>query len=376
MFKLFSSDKEHEVEVTVSIPTLLKVLGFAIAAIIFFAALRKSSHALLLIFTAFFFALALNAPVSWIARHIPGKRKGSRALATTVSALLVIAVLALFLGSLIPPIVRQTQTLIDAAPGIIRDVRDGNSETGKFIKRYHLEKQVNDFSKDLSGRLKNASGSALTTVTKVGSSVFTVLTIIVLTFMMLVEGPRWLAFMRELLPDRHEAHTARLTKDMYRVVKGYVNGQVLLAAIASMMLLPGLLIFHVSYAFALLGVVFICGLIPMVGHTIGAVIVTLVALFHSPVSAIGILAYYITYQQIENYLIQPRLQANTTDMSPLLVFAAVIIGVSFSGLFGGLVAIPIAGCIRVLVLDYLRNKNLISSPVVRDEIKKATAETK
>ena len=371
MFKFLSANKDPEVEVTVSIHTLLKVLAFAIGAIIFFSALHKAAHALLLVFTAFFFALALNAPVSWLARHLPGKSKGSRALATSLSTLAVVAVLAIFLASIIPPIVRQTQNLINAAPGIIRDVRDSNSETGKFIKRYHLEKQVNDFSKDLSGRLKNVSGSALTTVTKVGTSVFTVLTILVLTFMMLVEGPRWIAFMRELLPDRHHEQTERLTKDMYRVVKGYVNGQVLLAAIASLMLLPGLLIFHVSYAFALLGVVFICGLIPMVGHTIGAVIVTLVALFHSPVSAVGILAYYITYQQIENYLIQPRLQANTTDMSPLLVFMAVVIGVSFSGLFGGLVAIPVAGCIRVLILDYLRTKNLISSPVVKEEIKEA-----
>lgn len=376
MFKLFSADKEREVAITVSIPTLLKVLGFAIAAVIFFAALRRASHALLLIFTAFFFALALNAPVSWIARHIPGKRKGSRALATSFSALLVLLVLGLLLASLIPPIVRQTQTFIDAAPGIIRDVRDGNSETGKVIKRYHLEKQVNDFSKDLSTRLKNASGSALTTVAKIGSSVFAVLTILVLTFMMLVEGPRWLAFMRELLPDRHHKQTARITDDMYRVVKGYVNGQVLLAAIASALLLPGLLIFHVSYAFALLGIVFICGLIPMVGHTIGAVIVTIVALFHSPLSAVGILVYYITYQQIENYLIQPRLQANTTDMSPLLVFMAVVVGVSFGGLFGGLVAIPVAGCLRVVVLDYLRTRNLIAAPVVADEIEHATDDTK
>jgi predicted PurR-regulated permease PerM len=158
---------------------------------------------------------------------------------------------------------------------------------------------------------------------------------------------------------------------MYRVVKGYVNGQVLLAAIAALMLLPGLLIFHVSYPIALLGVVFICGLIPMVGHTIGAIIVTFVALFHAPISALGILIYYIVYQQIENYLIQPRLQANTTDMSPLLVFMAVVIGVSFSGLLGGLVAIPIAGCIRVYVLDYLHTRNLIGAPVVKEEFKQA-----
>ncbi len=191
---------------------------------------------------------------------------------------------------------------------------------------------------------------------------------------MLAEGPRWVKLMRELLPGKHEERVARLTKDMYRVVKGFVNGQVLLAAIAAVMLLPGLIIFDVSYPVALLGVVFICGLIPMVGHTIGAVIVTLVALFTSPVSALGILIYYIVYQQIENYLIQPRVQANSTDMSPLLVFVSVVVGVSFGGLLGGLVAIPIAGCLRVLVVDYLRAKNLIDTPVARAEAEKvATA---
>jgi predicted PurR-regulated permease PerM len=141
-------------------------------------------------------------------------------------------------------------------------------------------------------------------------------------------------------------------------------------------LLPGLLIFNVSYPIALLGVVFICGLIPMVGHTIGAVIVTLVALFTSPLSALGILAYYILYQQIENYLIQPRLQANTTNMSPLLVFTSVIVGVSVSGLFGGLVAIPIAGCARIFVLDQLHRRNLLDKPVLAEEVKEAGAETK
>jgi predicted PurR-regulated permease PerM len=360
------------VEITVNVRTLIKVFLFAIGAFLFVLALRKAEHALLLVFTAFFLALALNAPVSWIARHLPGKSRGSRAVATSISALMVIVVLGAFVASLIPPIVRQTQSLIDSAPKIVRDVRSDNSDIGRLVKKYHLEKQVNNVSNELGDRLKNISGSAVSTATRIGSSVFSVLTILVLTFMMLVEGPRWVAFMRELVPDHKENHVMQVVNDMYRVVKGYVNGQVLLAAIATAMLLPGLLIFHVSYPVALLGVVFICGLIPMVGHSIGAVIVTIVALFHSPYSALGILIYYITYQQIENYVIQPRLQANSTDMSPLLVFSAVVIGVSFSGLFGGLVAIPIAGCIRVWVLDYLRTRNLIGAPVVKEEIKNAT----
>jgi predicted PurR-regulated permease PerM len=375
MFK-FLPKSASEVEITVSFRTLLKILLFAIAAILFFAALHKAAHALLLVFTAFFLALALNAPVSWIARHIPGKRRGSRALATSLSVLIVFIILGLFIASLVPPILRQTQSFINTAPQIVDDLRHGNNEAGRFIKRYHLEKQIDSFSDELNSRLHNVSGTAVSTVSKIGSSIFATLTIIVLTFMMLVEGPRWIAFMRELLPERHEDKVTELMSDMYRVVKGFVNGQVLLAAVASLMLLPGLIIFDVSYPIALMGVVFICGLIPMVGHTIGAIIVTLVALFTSPVSALGILIYYIVYQQIENYLIQPRVQANTTDMSPLLVFLAVVIGVSFSGLFGGLVAIPIAGCIRVLVMSYLHDNKMIQSPAVKKEVNEAISGTK
>jgi predicted PurR-regulated permease PerM len=97
----------------------------------------------------------------------------------------------------------------------------------------------------------------------------------------------------------------------------------------------------------------------MVGHTIGAIIVTLVALFHSVPAAIAILAYYILYQQIENYVIQPRIQANTTNLSPLLVLVAVLVGVSFGGLLGGLVAIPVMGCLRILVIDQLQKRHML-----------------
>jgi predicted PurR-regulated permease PerM len=113
----------------------------------------------------------------------------------------------------------------------------------------------------------------------------------------------------------------------------------------------------------------------MVGATIGAVIVSMVALASSPVSALIIFLIYLLYQQIENYIIQPKIQANSTDMSPLLIFSSVLIGVSFGGLFGGLFAIPIAGCIRIALLDYLKNHNyLADKPIIRQEV--AKAETK
>lgn len=166
---------------------------------------------------------------------------------------------------------------------------------------------------------------------------------------------------RRLVPKHDREHVDGLLADMYKVIRGFVNGQVLLAATAALLILVPLFLLEISYPIALMVIVFICGLIPMVGHYIGASIVTAVALFTSPIDAVVILGYYILYQQIENYIIQPAIQSNSTNMSPLLVFTSVIIGVSFGGLLGGLVAIPLAGCLRVLALDYLKSRKYLEN---------------
>ncbi len=353
------SKAPSEVEITISNRTVIRVLLLVVVTMLGIAAVKQASHALVLIFTAFFLTLALNAPVHWLSQRLPGKRRNSRTAATIISFLVVTLLLGGFLTSIVPPLVRQTSNFIGDVPGLMRQAQDKDSDIGKFISRYNLESQVQDFSNDLGQRLKGATGTAVSTVGKVGSSIFSVLTILVLTFMMLVEGPRWLRMFKDMIPDDQHEHAEKLALDMYKVVKGYVNGQVLLAALAAIFILPALVILDVSYPIAMMVIVFICGLIPMVGHTIGATIVSVVALFTSPVAALILLGYYILYQQIENYLVQPRIQANSTNMSPLLVFASVIIGVNFGGIFGGLVAIPLAGCLRILTLDYLRGKKII-----------------
>ena len=370
-------------EITISAVTLIKIVVTVVAAVIALAALRQMGHALVILFTAFFLALALNAPVAFFARHLPGKIRGSRAWGTTIAFLLVIGLLGAFLASIVPPLINQAQNLAQAAPGLIEDVQDQNGTVGDAIRKYNLEDQVNEFSKEVSDRVKGGAGKAFSTVQTFGSSVFTVLTVLVLTFMMLVEGPARLRFVKELIPARHQGLAKNITRDMYRVVKGYVNGQVILAALAAVLITPVFFIMGVDYPIGLTFIVFIAGLIPMVGHTFGAIIVSLVALFTSPTAAIVVLLYYLTYQQLENIFIQPKVQANSTDMSPLLVFGSVIVGVSFSGLLGGLVAIPVAGCIRVAFLEYLRYRDVSDAPTVKAEIdaatsggKKSTAKTK
>jgi len=376
MLGFTKSKKTDEIEVTISNRTVVRVLGLVIGSYLMLLALQKSTHALTLIFVAFFLALALNSPVNALARRLPGRSRGSRSAATGVSFLIIIAAFGIFIASIVPPLVKQTSRFVDDAPGLVEDLRDENTSIGSFVNRYNLEGQVDKLSSQSKNWIGELGGSAFGTVSRVGSNFFSALTVLVLTFMMLVEGPRWLSVAKRLTPDSREEHTAKLAGEMYGVVRGYVNGQVLLAAIAALMISIPLFVLDVSYPIALVVIVFICGLIPLVGHTIGAVIVSFVALFTSPLTALIILGYYILYQQIENYAVQPRIQANSTQMSPLLVFASLIVGIGIGGLLGGLVAIPLAACLRILVLDYLHSRNYLSKSEVNDIKKNPIAGTK
>jgi predicted PurR-regulated permease PerM len=368
-----NKDAENEVYVNISTRTVVRTIILIVVAYILFIAVRKSTHALVLIFTAFFLALALNAPVHWLSQIFPGKRRGSRTLGTLLSFLIVVIVLGGFIALVSPSIVRNTHSFIDNVPHLINEARAKNGALNRFVIRYNLQGQENSLVNQLTSRLHNFAGPAVSTVTGIAKSVVSVIIILVLTFMMLIEGPHWVNTVHNLVPRNQNLKLKDLTDDMYKVIRGYVNGQVILAAIAAVLIMPAVLILHLSNPLALMVIIFLCGLIPLIGHWIGASIITIVALFHSPWAAVVILVYYIVYINIENYIIQPKLQANTTNLSPLLVFIAVVIGVSFGGLLGALVAIPTMGCFRVLVVDYLQTRGVLKSI---DPTKELKAETK
>jgi len=358
------NDYEHEsikVDINVTNRTLIRIIAIIVASFLLILLFSKLTHSILLIFIAFFLALFLNAPVSRLARFLPGKRKGSRSMATTLSFLLVIVLLAIFASYVIPPLIQQTEKFIAVSPRLINETKNQHTTLGHFIRHHNLEAFVGALSHQISIWVKHIGDNAFSSITKVLDSIVSMLAILVLTFMMLVEGPRWVNFFKQsIVPKKQSSLMNKLLDDMYVVIKGYVNGQVLLAFIAAILIAPALFILHISYPIALIVVVFLAGLIPVIGHTIGAVIISIVALFHSLPAAIIILIYYIFYMQVENYLLQPRIQANTTNMSPLLVFIAIILGLNFGGLVGGLVAIPIAACLRVVILEYLDYKRILN----------------
>ncbi|HEX4662212.1 MAG TPA: AI-2E family transporter [Candidatus Saccharimonadales bacterium] len=335
----------------------LVVIGFAAVILAIFMA----RTALITIGISLFLALALNPPVSKIASLLPGR---SRIGATAIAYLVVISLLGGFLFLVVPPVIEQSTKLAQAVPGFIDEISNKRGVVDDFVHRYNLDSEVNqaiDNAKNqASGIASNLGNSLVSGVSSFFNGAITLLFVLVLTFFMLVEGPMWMERIWGLYNDEKRLlrHRSVVSK-MYRVVTGYVNGQVLVAAIAGTCALVTFLILSYFFHFApnlalpLAAIVFLCGMVPLIGATVGGIIVLTILAFNDVSAAIVYLIYFIVYQQIENNFISPTIQAKKVELSAVAILSAIFIGITVAGLLGAIVAIPIAGCLRVLLVDYL-----------------------
>lgn len=355
--------KPNETYVTVSNRTLFRIILIFLGTFLVIRFLNNVLHPLTLIFVSFFLALALNPAVGWISRKLGLK---NRAGATAVAYSVVMVILIGFFVLVIPPLVRQTSDFIRELPDTISNLETQDSAVGRFVRRYNLGEQLDNFSADWSNRLGDFQGPVWNTANRIVANLVSFITVLILTFMMLVEGPRWLNWLWRNLPEKKSKHYQMLAGRMYRVVSSYVNGQVIVAIIAGWMAMIALLIassiIDVSInAVAMAAIVTVLALVPTIGNIISAGLVTLLCLFSSGTLAIVMLIYFIVYQQIENATIQPYIQSKRNELTALTVFIAALLGIGFGGLLGGLVAIPVAGCIKILFEDWLDDRRLNAS---------------
>lgn len=350
---MFGSKKE--VEFTVSNRTIARILLFFIGAGLIIGFFEKIAHPLTLIFVSFFLALALNPAVTLLAKKMKNQ---SRTRATTISYVTIITVLIAFFSLILPPLISQTTEFINDVPQTIRDLSDDQGAIGNFIRNNNLEDQVTQLANNWADN-SNVGDQAVGVASRVVSNLISIVTVVVLTFMMLVEGPMWMKKVWKYYPEKNKKHAQGMTKKMNQVVTNYVNGQVIIATIGSIFSIITLLIattvFNVDgiNAVALGGIVFLFSLIPMFGALIASIIVVLFSLISSVPLAITMAIYFIVYQQIENATIQPIIQSRGNELTPMLVFIAAILGVGFGGVLGAFVAIPLFACVKLLVDDYL-----------------------
>lgn len=323
----------------------------------------NASMALIILGTALFLALALNGPVSKISKRLPGK---SRVGATALAYVAVVLFLGAIIFLVIPPIVQQTAKFAQSLPSFVDTATQSWDGLRELINEYNLQPQVdsalNSVKDSAAGWASNVGQSVIGGIGSIFNFIIAMFLVLVLTFLMLIEGPMWMERIWKLYNNEAKMiKHRRIISRVYGVIQGYITGQLTVSTIGATC--AGIAVFVLSLIFPALpsslamvaaAVTFILSLVPMFGATIGGVLITALIAFNSIPAAIAYAIYFVVYQQIENNFIAPQVQGRKNELSALAVLVSITIGLYMFGLVGGIVAIPIAGTIRILLDEHLQ----------------------
>jgi len=319
----------------------------ALTAIVLMRALASVSQIFVLILIALFLAMGLNPAVEALR-----KRNLSRNAAVTVIFSSVILFVIFFALVVVPPVISQGTNLIQSGPQLLQDLMK-NETISKLNTQYGLIDTLQERLKSVTSDgtlLISTFGGVIGVGKSVLSGFFTALTILVLTLYFITSLPQAVNLGLSLVPASRRDRVGLLTNAIIARVGSFVGSQILIAAMAAVFVTILATILGLPSPIAIGMFVLVAALIPLIGHFIGAGIVTLIALSQSLV--IGIVAFvaYVVYVQIENYVVTPRIMKRTLSVPGAVTIIAALIGSSLLGLVGGLLAVPVAASI-ILILD-------------------------
>jgi predicted PurR-regulated permease PerM len=305
--------------------------------------LIRARSVLVLIGLAMFIAAGLDPAVTWLTRR--GLPRWTAVLAVVAA---VAAVLAVFVVAAIPPVTTQTAALAHHLPQYLRALRDPHSELGRLNVRFHIEQRL---TRLINSRGSSIAGGLLGAGEVVLSAATSALVLVVLTVYFLAGLPRIKIFLYRLVPHSRRTRAILIGDEIFTKVGGYVLGNVLTSLVAGAGTFLWMIIFGIPYPALLALLVALLDLVPVIGSTIGGLIVALVGLTVSvPVAALTV-AFYVGYRIAEDYLLMPRIMGRAVRVPAALTVVSVLIGATLLGLVGALVAIPAAAAIRLLLQE-------------------------
>jgi predicted PurR-regulated permease PerM len=346
--------------------TVLRILLIVLAVAIGLEVIWIARHVISWMVVSLFLALALDPLVGLIQRRL----HLNRGLAIGAAYVLVLIAIVGIGWSFIPKLVDEVNGLVQATPGYVHDLTHGRGRLGFLERKYHVVEKVREqVDKGGAARVFGLSGAAISVTKSVISLIAAVVTIVFLTFFMLLEGSAWMERIYSLLPEHSQPRWRAVAHDIYRTVGGYVTGNIVISLIAGASITVVLLVVGVPYAVALGLLVALLDLIPLAGATIAGIVVTIVAFLHSVPAGIIAVTFVVIYQQVENHVLQPVIYGRTVQLSPLAVLVAVLVGAELAGILGALAAIPVAGAIQVILRDQLahRRRSAIELPPASTE---------
>lgn len=354
---------------TVEIDTRTLIVFWSIPLVIglLWLFLKSAATGLIILGISIFLAIALKPLVNrldtFFKKHFginKSHKTASAVLAYIIVILLVISIIAI-VG---PVVVNETSNFIEQLPQTFSENSDTLNGINEFGKNFgiadlkgEIANAVTSFAENIS---KNLGTTIITGISTMADVITKGLLILILTLLFMLEGPNITKKLWKSIGSRKEdekpiAVAKNIVHRMTEVISTYVSRQVLVAfldGVASMLIVFVLsFIFNFSTSLAIpMGLIaFISYLIPMFGQFINVCIVGAVIAFSNPIAAIIYIAAYIIYAQIENNVISPKIQGDALKLPAVIILAAMVIGMYMFGLLGAIIAIPIAGCIRVLI---------------------------
>jgi predicted PurR-regulated permease PerM len=334
--------------------TVVAVLGIAVAVGLVVILLYLAWNVLSWIVVSILLATALNPAVQVFERR--GLKRPWAASLVFGIALLVLTAIGLLV---IPPLVTQVTDFVNTVPDFIDDITKGRGPFGWLQDRYQIVDRIREaIEKQGPGGVLGLSEPFLDVVRSVVTAVVGAITIIFLTFFMLLEGPRTIDGILKLLPDQSRPRYERVGGDIYKTISGYVTGNLLISLLAGVLSTVVLFAVGSEFAIALGLLVAILDLIPLAGATLAAIIVSTVVLIETNwVRAVIVIIFFIAYQQFENHVVQPLVYGRTVQLSPLAVLCAVLVGAQLAGILGALLAIPVAGSLLAIAREILQERH-------------------
>ena len=326
----------------------------ALIAITLLRALQSAGQVFVLLIIALFLAMGLNPEVIALENR---RMKRGAAVATVVAAVLVVVTLAAFI--VIPPVLKQVDEFLNGAPQLIDSLRN-NATFARLNQEYglidSLQKKFQEYV--TNGKLiSGAFGGVLGVGKTVLSGAFSALTVMVLTLYFLSSLPSVTSIFYRLVPASRRPRVEKIGDAIIFQVGAFVGSQVLIALFASIFVAILGFALELPYAAALGVLILFVALIPLIGHFIGGSIVTLVALTQSPAKGALAILLYTAYVQIENYIITPRIMKRSLSIPGLVTITAALLGTSLLGLVGGVLAVPIAAAVLLIMNEVVFPKS-------------------
>jgi predicted PurR-regulated permease PerM len=339
-----------------SLTGVLRIVGIVVACVVVLYLTWRVRSVLRVAVIALFLALALLPVVDAIDRRVRAPRA-----AVILALYLALASGVVVLGAVVvPSLTRQVQQLAHDAPRYAQDLRR-TATFRHYDDRYHITTKLEEDARALPGRLAKATGGLQSVTVRAFAFVGQLVTVLSLAFLLMLSGRRYVNLALQLT-GRREARYRSLVVDINHAVANYMLGNVTISVMATVATWLVLTVLGVPYALSLGILVGFFDLIPLVGATLGAIVVGIAtATVDFPTATIIWVVFVVVYQRFENYLIQPLVYGRALDVNPIVTILAVLVGASLLGILGALLAIPIAAAIQIVLRDWWAERTVTTA---------------